>query len=92
MTKSDIIKNIAGQTGVDKDTISIVLEGFMATIKDSLVEKENVYLRGFGTFTAKRRAPKTARNIAKNTTVNIPERYVPFFKPSDAFLEEMNPE
>jgi DNA-binding protein HU-beta len=36
--------------------------------------KDNVYLRGFGTFAIKHRAPKTARNILKDTTILVEAR------------------
>ena len=71
MTKADIINEITLATGLQKRDVSIVVEGFMETIKNSLLEKhENVYLRGFGSFIIKHRAAKTARNIKKNTTIN----------------------
>ena len=60
-------------------------EGDMSTVKKSLSEGENVYLRGFGTFEVKTRAAKTARNITKNTTLVIPEHKVPTFKPCPDF-------
>ncbi|MFC2713322.1 MAG: HU family DNA-binding protein, partial [Segatella salivae] len=49
MTKADIINEIAMTTGVQKRDVAVVVESFMETIKNSLLEKkENVYLRGFG--------------------------------------------
>ena len=73
MTKADIINEIATGTGISKKDVSAVVESFMEAIKDSLLDKkENVYLRGFGSFIVKHRAEKTARNISKNTTLTIP--------------------
>ena len=70
MTKADIINEIAMATGVQKRDVTVVVESFMETIKNSLLEKkENVYLRGFGSFVIKHRAAKTARNILKNITM-----------------------
>ena len=57
----------------------------METIKGSLIQGEPVYLRGFGTFGIKHRAAKPARNITANTTILIPEKDVPSFKPSKGF-------
>ena len=86
MTKADIINEIATSTGIAKKDVSAVVESFMETIKDSLLEKkENVYLRGFGSFIVKHRAEKTARNISKNTTIIIPEHNIPAFKPAKTF-------
>lgn len=90
MTKADIINEIADNTGIAKKDVSAVVEAFMESIKDSLLEqKENVYLRGFGSFIVKHRAEKTARNISKNTTITIPAHDFPAFKPAKSFIEEM---
>ena len=90
MTKADIINKIATSTGIAKKDVSAVVESFMETIKDSLLEKkENVYLRGFGSFIVKHRAEKTARNISKNTTITIPAHDFPSFKPAKTFIEDM---
>lgn len=61
----------------------------MESIKESLSDGNNVYLRGFGSFVVKKRAEKTGRNISKNTTIIIPEHYVPAFKPAKVFVESV---
>jgi len=90
MTKAELIAQISEQTGVDKITISAVVESFMENVKGSLINnEENVYLRGFGSFIVKERAAKTGRNISKNTTIEIPAHNVPMFKPAKEFLDDM---
>ena len=73
MTKADIVSEIAKSTGVEKVQVQAIVEAFMESIKTSLTQKNNVYLRGFGSFIVKKRAKKVARNISKNTTITIPE-------------------
>ena len=85
MTKADIVNEIAKKTGIDKNTVLVTLEAFMGSVKESLSNEENVYLRGFGSFVVKKRAQKTARNISKNTTIIIPEHNIPVFKPAKTF-------
>ncbi|MDY5771972.1 MAG: HU family DNA-binding protein [Bacteroidaceae bacterium] len=85
MTKADIVSEISKKTGIDKSTVLTTVEAFMGVVKDSLAGGNNVYLRGFGSFILKKRAPKTARNITKNTTIIIPEHYIPAFKPAKSF-------
>lgn len=82
MTKADIVNDIARKTGVDKVTVLKTVEAFMESVKGSLAKKNNVYLRGFGSFTIKERAKKTARNITKNTSIVIPAHKVAAFKPA----------
>ncbi len=85
MTKADIVNEVAKNTGIDKTTVLTTIEVFMATVKESLSNDDNVYLRGFGSFVVKKRAQKTARNISKNTTIIIPEHNIPSFKPAKTF-------
>jgi DNA-binding protein HU-beta len=85
MTKADLVAEVSSKTGVEKAAVQVVVESFMATVKNSLLRKENVYLRGFGSFLIKERAQKTGRNISKNTTITIPAHRVPAFKAAKSF-------
>ena len=87
MTKADLVNQIAAQTGIDKATVLAVVESLMKNVKGSIINKENVYLRGFGTFLTKVRKEKVARNISKNTTIVVPEHAIPAFKPSREFAK-----
>ncbi|MDR0574109.1 MAG: integration host factor subunit beta [Tannerella sp.] len=87
MTKAELISLISKSTGVEKKVILSIITSYMGTIKQSLEEGENVYLRGFGSFILKKRAEKKARNISKNTTITIPEHNIPAFKPAKTFME-----
>ena len=89
MTKADIISEIAKSTGVEKVQVQAIVEAFMESIKTSLTNNNNVYLRGFGSFIVKKRATKVARNISKNTTITIPEHNIPAFKPAKSFAAKV---
>ncbi|MBQ9676765.1 MAG: integration host factor subunit beta [Prevotella sp.] len=90
MTKAEIINKIVEDTGLAKKDVAATVEAFMEEIRQSMaVQKENVYLRGFGTFTIKHRAKKTARNISKNTTLVIDAHDFPAFKPAKSFIAKM---
>jgi len=86
MTKADIVNEISKGTGIDKNAVQKTVEAFMEAVKGSLTSGKNVYLRGFGSFIVKKRAEKTARNISKNTTIIIPEHFIPSFKPAKSFV------
>ena len=89
MTKADIVSEIAKSTGVEKVQVQAIVEAFMESIKRSLTNNNNVYLRGFGSFIVKKRAKKVARNISKNTTITIPEHNIPAFKPAKSFAAKV---
>ena len=85
MTKAEIVAQIAKKTGLDKETVLTVVEQFMSDIKDSLIDGQPVYLRGFGSFIIKERATKTARNIKAERSIVIPAHNIPAFKPAKSF-------
>ena len=79
MTKADIVNEISEKTGIEKIVVQTTVEAFMKSIRTSMTDGKNVYLRGFGTFVVKKRAEKIGRNISKNTTVVIPAHFIPAF-------------
>lgn len=89
MTKADIVNQIADETGVEKVAVLATVEAFMNSVKSSLSDGNNVYLRGFGSFIVKERAEKTGRNISKNESIIIPAHNIPAFKPAKTFVEEV---
>ena len=86
MTKAELAQKISQDTGLDIVASKAAVDSFMNNVKESLKSGKIVTLRGFGTFDIKHRASKVARNIHKNTSVQIPERDVPHFKPSKEFV------
>ena len=89
MTKAEVIEQIVEKTGVEKPAVSAIVEGIMSSITGAMIEGDEVFLRGFGTFQLKKRAAKNGRNISKGTNVRIPEHMIPVFKPSKEFKEEV---
>lgn len=87
MTKADIVNEIAKSTGINAKDVSTVIEEFMGTVKDSVANKENVYLRGFGTFGHRVARERKARNISAGTVVTIPAHGEVKFKPANDFKE-----
>ena len=89
MTKADIVNEISKDLGLEKRLVLEVVEAFMENVRNSLLENNPVYLRGFGSFITKKRATKVARNISKNTTIVIPEHNIPAFKPAKSFVAKV---
>ncbi|PZQ94700.1 MAG: integration host factor subunit beta, partial [Flavobacterium psychrophilum] len=80
---------ISTKTGIEKVDVQETVEAFFKVIKNNMINGENVYVRGFGSFVVKKRAQKTARNISKNTAIIIPEHFVPSFKPAKVFVDKV---
>ena len=89
MRKADLINQIAEKTGIPKVDVLVTLETMFKAVKTSLSAGENIYIRGFGSFITKKRAAKIGRNIKKNVAVEIPEHYIPAFKPAKEFVQDI---
>ena len=89
MRKADLVTAISDKTGVPKVDVLVTLEAFFKEIKSSLSSGENVYIRGFGSFVIKKRAKKIGRHIKQNIAIEIPEHFIPAFKPAKIFVEQV---
>lgn len=52
MTKAEIVKQIAGQTGLESKMVAGVVEALLEQIRAAQIGGENVYFRGFGELRA----------------------------------------
>ncbi len=89
MRKADLVSKISESTGIPKVDVLVTLESFFKEVKDSLSNGEAVYVRGFGSFIVKKRAAKIGRIIKKNIAVEIPEHFIPAFKPAKEFMSSV---
>jgi DNA-binding protein HU-beta len=89
MRKADLVTAISEKTGVPKVDVLVTLEEFFKSVKGSLSTGENVYIRGFGSFIVKKRKKKVGRHIKRNVSIEIPEHFIPAFKPAKVFMEDV---
>jgi len=89
MRKSELVNQISEKTGIPKVDVLVTLETMIKSVKSALSTGENIYIRGFGSFIIKKRAAKIGRNIKKNVAVEIPEHFIPAFKPAKEFMLEI---
>ena len=87
MTKAELVNSIAIATGYDKTSIQNIVEAMMTTVKKTMADGENVYLRGFGTFALKTRKAKVARNISKNVSIDVPAHNIVTFRTAQDFAK-----
>ena len=81
MTKKDMAKTIAEETGLTqlqaKEIVQQVLDGITAT----LLQDGRIELRNFGVFAVKKRKPRTALNPRTGEKVKVPAKIGVTFKP-----------
>jgi DNA-binding protein HU-beta len=85
MTKAELVNELALSTGYDKKTVGVIVEALISSVKNHMIEGENIYIRGFGSLITRMRAAKMARNILKQTSVAVPAHRIPDFKPAAEF-------
>jgi len=89
MTKADLVKIIANETGIIRKDVSVIIDSFFSTTKDALKEGNHIEIRGFGTFKLKERKPRMGRNPRTDEKIPVPARTVPTFKFSRGFKNEV---
>lgn len=83
MVLSEVVRRIAKQhPDYADETIKQCTRLIVAHLDESLVMGNEVQIRGFGTFSLRRRAARVARDPRNGAIVNLPETYVPHFKVS----------
>lgn len=89
MRKHELVEVISSKSGYEKSVIQNIINYFMETVSKTVIDGEEVYLRGFGTFKTKHKAKKKGRSFKDNTEIVIPAHDIPSFKPSKKFLDSI---
>lgn len=91
MTKSELVDIIAESHGeITRREAEVVVNTIFAAIGDALTAGDRVELRGFGSFTTKRRNARTGRNPKTGESVSVPSKVVPHFKPGKELRERVD--
>lgn len=81
-SKRDIVNTICAKRALKRDDVSVIVNDVFSSITDALARNDEVKLRGFGTFTMKKKAARVGRNPKTNERIDIPERLSLIFRPS----------
>ena len=74
MTKAEIVKQIAGQMGLESKMVAGVVEALLERIRAAQIGGQNVYFRGFGSFVRRERAAKKPAALSVET---VKSKYSP---------------
>ena len=91
MTKSELIAILVEKnpTFYHSDVERIV-NCFFDTISDALSRGDRVELRGFGSFSVRKRDARAGRNPRTGESVAVESKKVPFFKMGKGMRERLN--
>ena len=90
MNKQDLIAAVADSSGLTKGDASKAVEAVFDSITGALKKGGEVRLVGFGTFAVSKRKASTGRNPRTGETVEVEEKWVPFFKTGKELREKLN--
>lgn len=91
MTKSELVEVIASkQSQLSAKDVELAVKTIIDHMSQSLAEGQRIEIRGFGSFSLHYRAPRVGRNPKTGESVDLPEKYVPHFKPGKDLREKVN--
>ena len=90
MTKADIVEQIYEQVGFSKKESAELVEKVFDAIKETLADGEKVKISGFGNFVVRDKNSRKGRNPKTGSSVDVPQKRVPFFKVGKRLRELVN--
>lgn len=91
MTKSELIDELNAKTPeISRRDMEIIVNAVFDTMILSLERRERIEIRGFGSFIAKLRGARSARNPRTGEKVTVPMKWVPFFTVGKELRERIN--
>lgn len=82
LTKSELVAAIShDQPLLSEQDVELAVNSILERIVEALVNGERIEIRGFGSMTLHYRPPRIGRNPKTGEKVQVPEKYVPHFKP-----------
>ena len=89
MTKRDMTKAIADETGIPQVQAAAIVQRIFDGITETLLTEGRIELRNFGVFEVKERRPRRARNPRTGEAVDVPGKRVVTFKPGREMEERV---
>ena len=82
LTKSELVAYISNdQPQLSEQDVELAVNSILDRMAAALVNGERIEIRGFGSMTLHYRPPRIGRNPKTGEKVQVPEKYVPHFKP-----------
>jgi len=89
MNKAQLVAIIAAEAEITKTQAERALNAFTSTVTQTLANKDDVSLVGFGTFTTAERNAREGRNPQTGEPIQIAAATLPKFKAGKALKEAL---
>jgi integration host factor subunit beta len=91
MIKSDLVWKIAQQNPhLYQRDVQKIIDIMFGEITTAMARDDRVELRGFGTFSIRKRSPRTARNPRTGTLVSVEKKAFVHFKTAKQMHRRLN--
>lgn len=90
MTKAELVEEVANESELTKKDAEVIVQTVLDSITESLQRGEKIELRGFGSFRIRNRSSRQGRNPKTGTSVSVPAKKVPYFKPGKEIKDLVN--
>jgi len=91
MIKSELIARLAEHyPRLTAKDVEVAVKTMLDAMTMSLVKGRRIEIRGFGSFGLNYRPPRTGRNPKSGDRVQVPEKYLPHFKPGRELRERVD--
>lgn len=90
MTKAEIVEAVYEKLGFSKKESSEIVELVFDTMKETLEKGEKIKISGFGNFVVRHKRPRIGRNPQTGEEIEISERRVLTFRPSQILKVALN--
>ena len=91
MTRSDLVEELAASFNqLTQSDAEYAVKAILERMTQSLEQGHRIEIRGFGSLSVARRAPRIGRNPRNGQIVEVPEKRVLHFKPGKALREAVD--
>lgn len=91
MIKSELITRMADKNPhLTRHDLERIVNVIFEEISDTLSSGGRIELRGFGSFSIKRRPARMGRNPRTGAVVSVPEKNAPYFRTGKDLRERLN--
>jgi len=90
VNKSELVEAVASAAGLERRQADAAVDAVLDTLVAEVRSGSKVSLFGFGTFQARQRAARKARNPQTGASVNVPASKAVKFTPAQAFKTAVN--
>jgi integration host factor subunit beta len=90
MTKAELIDEVSKISNLTKKETETIVNTIFDNITDALATGDKVELRGFGSLRIRHRNSRKGRDPKTGSSVDVPQKRVPFFKVGKRLRELVN--